>query len=108
MNIISCPSCARQGFDVIKTVKTLERRLEHIKTPMSLSIIGCVVNGPGEALMTDVGFTGGGNGSGMVYLAGQQSHKLSNEQLVEHIVEQVETRAAVLDAQASAAALAES
>jgi (E)-4-hydroxy-3-methylbut-2-enyl-diphosphate synthase len=108
VNIISCPSCARQGFDVIKTVETLERRLEHIKTPMSLSIIGCVVNGPGEALMTDVGFTGGGNGSGMVYLAGQQSHKLSNEQLVEHIVEQVETRAAVLDAQASAAALAES
>jgi (E)-4-hydroxy-3-methylbut-2-enyl-diphosphate synthase len=108
VNIISCPSCARQGFDVIKTVETLERRLEHIKTPMSLSIIGCVVNGPGEALMTDVGFTGGGNGSGMVYLAGQQSHKLSNEQLVEHIVEQVEIRAAVLDAQASAAALAES
>ena len=108
VNIISCPSCARQGFDVIKTVETLERRLEHIKTPMSLSIIGCVVNGPGEALMTDVGFTGGGNGSGMVYLAGQQNHKLSNEQLVEHIVEQVETRAAVLDAQASAAALAES
>ncbi len=107
VNIISCPSCARQGFDVIKTVETLERRLEHIKTPMSLSIIGCVVNGPGEALMTDVGFTGGGNGSGMVYLAGQQSHKLSNEQLVEHIVEQVETRAAVLDAQAASAVVAE-
>ncbi len=63
VNIISCPSCARQGFDVIKTVETLEKRLEHIKTPMSLSIIGCVVNGPGEALMTDVGFTGGGAGS---------------------------------------------
>ena len=107
VNIISCPSCARQGFDVIKAVETLERRLEHIKTPMSLSIIGCVVNGPGEALMTDVGFTGGGNGSGMVYLAGQQSHKLSNEQLVEHIVEQVETRAAVLDAQAASAVVAE-
>ncbi|MDD9977698.1 MAG: flavodoxin-dependent (E)-4-hydroxy-3-methylbut-2-enyl-diphosphate synthase, partial [Boseongicola sp.] len=65
VNIISCPSCARQGFDVIKTVELLEKRLEHIKTPMSLSIIGCVVNGPGEALMTDVGFTGGGAGSGV-------------------------------------------
>ncbi|SDX24952.1 flavodoxin-dependent (E)-4-hydroxy-3-methylbut-2-enyl-diphosphate synthase [Roseicitreum antarcticum] len=99
VNIISCPSCARQGFDVIKTVETLEQRLSHIKTPMSLSIIGCVVNGPGEALMTDVGFTGGGAGSGMVYLAGKQSHKLSNEQMVEHIVEQVEARAAVIEAE---------
>ena len=108
VNIISCPSCARQGFDVIKTVEALEKRLEHIKTPMSLSIIGCVVNGPGEALMTDVGFTGGGNGSGMVYLAGQQSHKLSNEQMVEHIVAQVETRAAILDAEAAASAMAQS
>ena len=104
VNIISCPSCARQGFDVIKTVETLEKRLEHIKTPMSLSIIGCVVNGPGEALMTDVGFTGGGAGSGMVYLAGKQSHKLSNEQMVEHIVEQVEKRAAVIDAEMAAEA----
>lgn len=98
VNIISCPSCARQGFDVIKTVGLLEERLAHIKTPMSLSIIGCVVNGPGEALMTDVGFTGGGAGSGMVYLAGKQSHKLSNEQMVEHIVEQVERRAAEIEA----------
>jgi (E)-4-hydroxy-3-methylbut-2-enyl-diphosphate synthase len=98
VNIISCPSCARQGFDVIKTVETLERRLEHIKTPMSLSIIGCVVNGPGEALMTDVGFTGGGAGSGMVYLAGKQSHKMSNDQMVDHIVEQVEKKAAELEA----------
>lgn len=98
VNIISCPSCARQGFDVIKTVEVLEQRLEHIKTPMSLSIIGCVVNGPGEALMTDVGFTGGGAGSGMVYLAGKQSHKLSNDAMIEHIVEQVEAKAAELDA----------
>jgi (E)-4-hydroxy-3-methylbut-2-enyl-diphosphate synthase len=98
VNIISCPSCARQGFDVIKTVATLEQRLAHIKTPMSLSIIGCVVNGPGEALMTDVGFTGGGAGAGMVYLAGKQSHKLSNDQMVEHIVEQVERKAAELEA----------
>jgi (E)-4-hydroxy-3-methylbut-2-enyl-diphosphate synthase len=101
VNIISCPSCARQGFDVIKTVETLEKRLEHIKTPMSLSIIGCVVNGPGEALMTDVGFTGGGNGSGMVYLAGAQSHKLSNDDMVDHIVEQVEAKAAQIDAAAA-------
>ncbi|EDQ04016.1 4-hydroxy-3-methylbut-2-en-1-yl diphosphate synthase (flavodoxin) [Sulfitobacter indolifex] len=99
VNIISCPSCARQGFDVIKTVEALEKRLEHIKTPMSLSIIGCVVNGPGEALMTDVGFTGGGAGSGMVYLAGKQSHKLGNEGMIDHIVEQVEERAAVLEAE---------
>ena len=98
VNIISCPSCARQGFDVIKTVEALEKRLEHIKTPMSLSIIGCVVNGPGEALMTDVGFTGGGAGSGMVYLAGKQSHKLSNDQMIDHIVEQVEKKAAQIDA----------
>ncbi len=98
VNIISCPSCARQGFDVIKTVEALEQRLEHIRTPMSLSIIGCVVNGPGEALMTDVGFTGGGAGSGMVYLAGKQSHKLSNDQMIDHIVEQVEKRAAQIEA----------
>jgi len=99
VNIISCPSCARQGFDVIKTVEALEKRLEHIKTPMSLSIIGCVVNGPGEALMTDVGFTGGGAGSGMVYLAGKQSHKQDNASMIEHIVEQVEKKAAEIDAQ---------
>ncbi len=97
VNIISCPSCARQGFDVIKTVEALEKRLEHIKTPMSLSIIGCVVNGPGEALMTDVGFTGGGAGSGMVYLAGAQSHKLSNAEMIDHIVEQVEKRAEMIE-----------
>ena len=101
VSIISCPSCARQGFDVIKTVEALEIRLEHIKTPMSLSIIGCVVNGPGEALMTDIGFTGGGNGAGMVYLAGKQSHKLSNEKMVDHIVEQVENRAAILESGSS-------
>jgi (E)-4-hydroxy-3-methylbut-2-enyl-diphosphate synthase len=106
VNIISCPSCARQGFDVIRTVETLEKRLEHIKTPMSLSIIGCVVNGPGEALMTDVGFTGGGAGSGMVYLAGKQSHKMSNDQMIDHIVEQVEKKAAELEAARAAEAQA--
>ena len=103
VNIISCPSCARQGFDVIKTVEALEERLEHIKTPMSLSIIGCVVNGPGEALMTDVGFTGGGAGSGMVYLAGKASHKMSNDQMIDHIVEEVEKKAAQIEAEADAA-----
>lgn len=107
VNIISCPSCARQGFDVIKTVEILEKRLEHIKTPMSLSIIGCVVNGPGEALMTDVGFTGGGAGAGMVYLAGKQSHKLSNDQMIEHIVAQVERKAAEIEAAAAAEAAAD-
>ena len=99
INIISCPSCARQGLDVIETVAQLEKRLEHIRTPMSLSIIGCVVSGPGEALMTDVGFTGGGAGSGMVYMAGKQDHKLGNKHMVDHIVELVETRAAEIDAQ---------
>jgi len=99
VQIISCPSCARQGFDVIATVAELERRLSHIRTPMSLSIIGCVVNGPGEALMTDIGFTGGGAGSGMVYLAGKQHHKLGNQAMVEHIVELVEARAAAIAAE---------
>ena len=98
VNIIACPSCARQGFDVIKTVEILEKRLEHVKTPMSLSIIGCVVNGPGEALMTDVGFTGGGAGSGMVYLAGKQAHKMSNNEMIDHIVDQVERRATEIEA----------
>ncbi|MGP9804196.1 flavodoxin-dependent (E)-4-hydroxy-3-methylbut-2-enyl-diphosphate synthase [Paracoccus sp. NSM] len=107
VQIISCPSCARQGFDVIKTVEALEQRLEHIKTPMSLSIIGCVVNGPGEALMTDLGFTGGGAGSGMVYVAGKQSHKMSNEQMIDHIVQLVEERAEKLAAEAIAPEAAE-
>ncbi|MBL9010075.1 MAG: flavodoxin-dependent (E)-4-hydroxy-3-methylbut-2-enyl-diphosphate synthase [Alphaproteobacteria bacterium] len=104
VNIISCPSCARQGFDVIKTVGILEERLKHIATPMSLSIIGCVVNGPGEATQTDIGFTGGGSlgkgsgGSGMVYLAGKQAYKLSNDDLVEHIVALCEKKAAEIEA----------
>ena len=98
VNIIACPSCARQGFNVIKTVEALEERLAHIATPMSLSIIGCVVNGPGEALMTDLGFTGGGKGSGMVYVAGKPDHKMDNDHMVDHIVELVEARAAELKA----------
>jgi len=96
VNIIACPSCARQGFNVIKTVEALEARLAHISAPMSLSIIGCVVNGPGEALMTDLGFTGGGKGSGMVYVAGRPDHKMDNDQMVDHIVGLVEARAAEL------------
>lgn len=107
VNIISCPSCARQGFDVIRTVEALEQRLEHVKTPMSLSIIGCVVNGPGEALMTDLGFTGGGAGAGMVYMAGRQSHKLGNAAMIDHIVELVEKRAAEIDAAAAPVRAAE-
>jgi (E)-4-hydroxy-3-methylbut-2-enyl-diphosphate synthase len=100
VNIIACPSCARQGFNVIKTVEALEARLAHVSTPISLSIIGCVVNGPGEALMTDVGFTGGGSGkgTGMVYLAGKIDHKLGERDMVEHIVELVEAKAAQIEA----------
>lgn len=104
VQIISCPSCARQGFDVIRTVEALEKRLEHIKTPISLSIIGCVVNGPGEALMTDIGFTGGGAGKGMVYIAGKQDHTLSNDRMIEHIVELVEKKAAEIEAAENLAA----
>ncbi len=98
VNIISCPSCARQGFNVIETVAELENRLAHIRTSLSLSIIGCVVNGPGEALMTDVGFTGGGAGSGMIYMAGKQDHKQSNAGMIDHIVDLVEKRAAEIEA----------
>jgi (E)-4-hydroxy-3-methylbut-2-enyl-diphosphate synthase len=98
VNIIACPSCARQGFDVIRTVEALEARLSHISEPISLSIIGCVVNGPGEALFTDVGFTGGGKGSGMVYMAGKASHKLGNDGMIEHIVELVEGKAEAMRA----------
>jgi (E)-4-hydroxy-3-methylbut-2-enyl-diphosphate synthase len=99
VNIIACPSCARQGFNVIKTVEALEERLAHVATPLSLSIIGCVVNGPGEALMTDLGFTGGGKGSGMVYVAGRADHKLDNDGMVDHIVGLVEARAAEIEAE---------
>ena len=98
VNIISCPSCARQGFNVIETVQILEDRLAHVKTPMSLSIIGCVVNGPGEALMTDIGFTGGGAGNGMIYWAGKQDHRIGNDDMVDHIVNLVEKRAKEIDA----------
>ncbi len=105
VNIIACPSCARQGFNVIQTVEALEQRLAHISTPLSLSIIGCVVNGPGEALMTDLGFTGGGKGAGMVYVAGKQHHKQDNEGMVDHIVALVEAKAAEIRAAEEKAAL---
>ena len=93
VKIISCPSCARQAFQVIDTVKILEDKLSHIKTPITLSIIGCVVNGPGEAAFTDIGVTGGGRGSNMLYLKGVQTEKLSNSDIVSKIVELVEKKA---------------
>ncbi len=106
VNIIACPSCARQGYNVIKTVEALEERLAHVSTPLSLSIIGCVVNGPGEALMTDIGFTGGGAGSGMVYIDGKPDHKMANDKMVDHIVELVEAKAKAIEAATPAPALA--
>ena len=99
VTIISCPSCARQGFNVIKTVEELEQRLAHIAEPITLSIIGCVVNGPGEARETDIGFTGGGSDAGMVYLAGRPDHKKPHDEMVDHLVELVENKAAELAAQ---------
>ncbi|MCA1941648.1 MAG: flavodoxin-dependent (E)-4-hydroxy-3-methylbut-2-enyl-diphosphate synthase [Caenispirillum bisanense] len=104
VRVVSCPSCARQGFDVIKTVEVLEERLAHITTPMTLSIIGCVVNGPGEARETDIGLTGGGGGSHMVYVSGIKDHTIDDDRMVEHLVGLVEKKAAELDAAAKAAA----
>ena len=93
VKIISCPSCARQGFQVIETVKILEKRLSHITKPVTLSIIGCVVNGPGEAAMTDVGITGGMKGSNMLYLSGVQSEKVLTSDMIEKVVSEVEKKA---------------
>ena len=93
VKIISCPSCARQGFEVIETVKILEKRLSHIKTPITLSVIGCVVNGPGEAAMTDVGITGGKKGNNMLYLSGVQSEKVLTNDMIEKVVSEVEKKA---------------
>jgi (E)-4-hydroxy-3-methylbut-2-enyl-diphosphate synthase len=109
VNIVSCPSCARQGFNVIETVRALEERLKHIATPMTLSIIGCVVNGPGEARETDLGFTGGGAGgnAGMIYLNGKPAYKLDNAKLVDHVVELCEKKAAEIDRERSVAATLE-
>jgi len=97
VKIISCPSCARQAFEVIDTVKILEERLSHIKTPITLSIIGCVVNGPGEAAMTDVGITGGGNGNNMLYLSGIQQEKVLSENIITKVIKEVEKKVLELE-----------
>jgi (E)-4-hydroxy-3-methylbut-2-enyl-diphosphate synthase len=102
VRVVSCPSCARQGFDVIRTVQALEERLQHIRTPMSLSVLGCVVNGPGEARETDIGITGGGQGKHMVYLSGVTDHHVQDADMVEHIVRLVETKAAEIEAASAA------
>ena len=98
VNVISCPSCARQQFEVIKTVEVLEERLAHITTPLTLSVIGCVVNGPGEARETDIGLTGGGNDTHMVYVNGLQDHRLKDADIVDHLVRMVEEKAAEIEA----------
>ncbi|MEX0814248.1 MAG: flavodoxin-dependent (E)-4-hydroxy-3-methylbut-2-enyl-diphosphate synthase [Dongiaceae bacterium] len=98
VNVISCPSCARQQFEVIKTVEVLERRLAHIVTPMTVSVIGCVVNGPGEARETDIGFAGGGNGTHMVYVNGLPDHRLKDADIVDHLVGLIEKKAAEIEA----------
>ena len=102
VRVISCPSCARQGFDVIRTVQALEERLQHIRTPMSLRVLGCVVNGPGEARETDIGLTGGGNGKHMVYLSGVTDHHVQDADMIEHIVKLVEAKAAEIEAAGAA------
>ena len=99
VNVISCPSCARQQFEVIKTVEVLEKRLAHITTPMSVSVIGCVVNGPGEATMTDIGLTGGGKGTHQVYVNGLADHRLKDADIVDHLVEMIEKKAAEIEAE---------
>jgi (E)-4-hydroxy-3-methylbut-2-enyl-diphosphate synthase len=99
VSVISCPSCARQNFEVIKTVEVLEQRLAHITTPMTLSVIGCVVNGPGEARETDIGLTGGGNNTHQVYVAGVPHHRLKDQSIVDHLVAMVEKKAAEIEAQ---------
>ncbi len=103
VNVISCPSCARQQFEVIKTVELLESRLGHITTPMTVSVIGCVVNGPGEARETDIGLTGGGHGTHMVYLSGVPHHRLKDENIVDHLVGLIERKAAEIEAARAAA-----
>jgi (E)-4-hydroxy-3-methylbut-2-enyl-diphosphate synthase len=97
VTVVACPSCARQQFDVIRTVEVLEERLAHITTPLTVSVIGCVVNGPGEARETDIGFTGGGGGTHMVYIAGQPHHRLKDAGIVDHLVRLVEEKAAEIE-----------
>jgi (E)-4-hydroxy-3-methylbut-2-enyl-diphosphate synthase len=98
VTVISCPSCARQQFEVIKTVERLEERLAHITTPLTVSVIGCVVSGPGEARETDIGFTGGGNGTHQVYISGLTDHRLKDADIVDHLVGLVEKKAAEIEA----------
>ncbi|MEE8144954.1 MAG: flavodoxin-dependent (E)-4-hydroxy-3-methylbut-2-enyl-diphosphate synthase [Kiloniellales bacterium] len=102
VNVISCPSCARQQFEVIRTVEILEERLAHITTPMNVSVIGCVVNGPGEARETDIGLTGGGNNTHMVYIGGLPDHRLKDADVVDHLVGLVEQKAAEIEAERAA------
>ena len=92
VNIISCPSCARQAFPVIKTVKELEKKLSHIKTPITLSIIGCVVNGPGEAAQTEIGLTGGGQDNNLLYLSGLPHSKIASQEIINKVVQLVEEK----------------
>ncbi len=99
VKIISCPSCARQAFQVIDTVKVLEKKLSHIKAPITLSIIGCVVNGPGEAAFTDIGITGGGKGNNMLYLSGIQNEKILTDNIIDRVVSEVEKKASELEKQ---------
>ena len=103
VSVISCPSCSRQQYDVIRTVEALEKRVAHIATPMTVSVIGCVVNGPGEARETDIGFTGGGNGTHQVYVAGVPHHRLKDESIVEHLAAMIEKKAAEIEAAKAAA-----
>lgn len=104
VTVIACPSCARQQFQVVKTVEVLEERLAHITTPLTVSIIGCVVNGPGEARETDIGLTGGGNGNHLVYLSGAADHKIDDTKLVDHMVDLVEKKVAEMEKAAQQAA----
>ena len=97
VTVISCPSCARQQFDVIKSVAEIEERLSHINKPITVSIIGCVVNGPGEAKETDIGLTGGGRGTHQIYLSGMADHRLKDNNIVEHVVNLVEERVTLLE-----------
>lgn len=103
VTVISCPSCARQQFDVIKTVEVLEERLSHITTPLTVSVIGCVVNGPGEATMTDIGLTGGGKNTHQIYLGGVSAHRLKDQGIVDHLVGLVEAKVAEIEAANKAA-----
>lgn len=98
VDIVSCPTCARRRYDVIKTVEELEKRVAHITTPMTVSVIGCVVNGPGEAMMTDIGITGGGNNTHQIYIGGKADHRLKDGDIVSHLVKLIEKRAAEIEA----------